>query len=406
MLDEIEARRRLIEATPPGKIIRLPLIEALGATAACTLRAGVPLPGFDNSQMDGYAVRSGDAVAGAVLRVVGTQFAGLDTGQSPVQPGTAVRVFTGAPLPSGADAVVMQEDVEVAGAEIRLRVDAAPGEFVRRRGADLCEGQIILREGDRLTPARLGLLASQGHAEVPVRIAPRAVVVTTGDELVEPGAGAVLLPGQIFNSNGAMLAAGLQRFGVTRVKVAHAPDDPVRLRAVLQEALGAGDFCLIAGGVSVGERDHVKTVLSALGASGGFWKVRVKPGKPFFFAGLEDKVIFGLPGNPVSSWITFLLFVVSSLQRHAGRWPDPSVPGLAGVRAVLGEALHNDGDRPHYVRGVWNGTAGTFRSVGIQQSHALHGLSLANALVRVESGERLETGAEVTVRLMQEDGWE
>jgi molybdopterin molybdotransferase len=155
MLDEIEARRRLIEATPPGKIIRLPLIEALGATAACTLRAGVPLPGFDNSQMDGYAVRSGDAVAGAVLRVVGTQFAGLDTGQSPVQPGTAVRVFTGAPLPSGADAVVMQEDVEVAGAEIRLRVDAAPGEFVRRRGADLCEGQIILREGDRLTPARL-----------------------------------------------------------------------------------------------------------------------------------------------------------------------------------------------------------------------------------------------------------
>jgi molybdopterin molybdotransferase len=405
MLEESEARRRLIEATPLGKITPVPLEAALGATAAVTVRARVALPGFDNSQMDGYAVRSSDAVAGAVLHVVGRRFAGEESGGGTVGPGTAVRIFTGAPLPPGADAVVMQEDVEPAGETIRLRVGAGPGEFVRRRGADLCEGQIVLREGDRLTPARLGLLASQGLAEIPVRKAPRAVVVTTGDELVEPGSGVELRHGQIFNSNGTLLDAGLRLFGVTAPGRFHAPDDPARLRTVLEEALQAGDFCLIAGGVSVGEKDHVKRVLTDLGATGGFWKVRVKPGKPFFFARAGEKVIFGLPGNPVSSWITFLLFVVSSLQRYAGRSPDPAVPGLVPVRTRLAEALENDGDRPHYVRGRWEGKTGLFRSVGIQQSHALHGLSLANALVRVGSGERLGAGEEVIAYLPEDDPW-
>jgi molybdopterin molybdotransferase len=400
MLDETEARRRLIEATPLGSTSRVSLLEALGATAAEMLRATVPLPGFDNSQMDGYAVRSRDAVPDRVLRVVGQQFAGVEAQGIHVEAGTAVRVFTGAPLPPGADAVVMQEDVEVCGEGIRLRVHAAPEEFVRRRGADLCEGQLILQEGDVLTPARLALLASQGRAEVLVRQAPRAVVVTTGDELIQPGSGAVLLPGQIFNSNGAMLAAGLQSFGVSQVRALHALDNPIQLRAVLEMALDAGDFCVIAGGVSVGEKDHVKAVLADLGASGGFWRVRVKPGKPFFFAEFGGKVIFGLPGNPVSSWITFLLFVVSALRRYTGRPVNSAVPSLPAVRARLEEELLNEGDRPHYVRGVWNAAEGAFRSVGLQQSHALYGLSRANALVRVGAGQRLEAGAGVETYLM------
>ncbi len=400
MLEESEARRRLIEATPLGTICQVSLLEALGASAAETLRATVPLPGFDNSQMDGYALRSAEAMPGNVLRVVGQQFAGREDGSFQVESGTAVRVFTGAPLPRGADAVIMQEDVELCGDGIRLRVGAMPDEFVRRRGADLCEGQFILQEGDVLTPARLALLASQGCSGVCVRPAPRAVVVTTGDELIEPGAGAGLLPGQIFNSNGVMLASGLRSFGVSQVRALHAPDDPVQMRAVLEMALEEADFCVIAGGVSVGEKDYVKAVLADLGARGGFWRVRVKPGKPFFFAELEGKVVFGLPGNPVSSWVTFLLFVVSALQRYTGRTIDPSTPSLPLVRAFLEAELRNEGDRPHYVRGVWSAKDGAFRSVGLQQSHALYGLSRANALVRVGAGQRLEAGLAVEAYLM------
>jgi len=399
MLEETEARRRLIEATPLGTVSEVPLAEALGAASAAMLRAVIPVPAFDNCQMDGYAVRSAEAIAGGVLRLVGEQPAGLDLG-TVVEPGTAIRVFTGAPLPRGADAVVMQEDVDASAAEIRLRETSEADEFVRRRGADLCEGQLVLREGDRLTPGRLALLASQGWDRVLIRPAPCTAVVTTGDELVDPGPGVRLLPGQIFNSNRAMLRAGLQAFGVASVQTFHAPDDPVRLRATLEEALHSADFCLVAGGVSVGEKDYVKAVLDDLGVSGGFWKVRVKPGKPFFFGTLEGKVIFGLPGNPVSSWVTFLLFVLSALQRYSGLNPDPGVPGLTPVRIRVEDEIRNQGDRPHYVRGTWNPLTGTFRMVGLQQSHALYGLSRADCLVRVGAEESLEAGAETTGYLM------
>jgi molybdopterin molybdotransferase len=392
MLEETEARRRLLQATPLGRVSEVSVNEALGAVVAHDLRAVVPVPAFDNSQMDGYAVRAVDACLGATLRITGEQPAGLDLGLH-VEPGGAIRIFTGAPLPQGADAVVMQEDVDALPDQIRIREAAAPGEFVRRRGADLCLGQVILRQGESLTPARIGLLASQGWDRVHVRLAPVAAVITTGDELVLPGAGVQLLPGQIFNSNGPMLAAGLRACGVTRVHLLHAPDDPGKLRAVVEEALAAADFCLIAGGVSVGEKDLVKSTLTELGVGGGFWRVRVKPGKPFFFGTLGEKVVFGLPGNPVSSWITFLLFVRSALQRHLGQSPDPAIPGLPTVRMTLEEPLHNDGDRPHYVRGCWNPQTGGFRTAGLQQSHALYGLSRADSLVRLEPGERCEAGA-------------
>jgi len=281
MLEETEARRRLIEATPLGSVSEISLVSALGAVSAVDLRAVIPVPVFDNCQMDGYAVRSADAIAGRVLQLAGEQPAGLDLG-TVVEPGTAVRVFTGAPLPRGADAVVMQEDVDAFAAEIHLRETTEPDEFVRRRGADLCEGQVVLREGDRLTPGRLALLASQGWDRVLIRQAPSAAVVTTGMNWSIPAPEMRLLPGQIFNSNRAMLTAGLQSYGVASVQSFHAPDDPVRLRATLEEALHSSDFCLVAGGVSVGEKDYVKAVLGDLGVSGGFWKVRVKPGKPFF----------------------------------------------------------------------------------------------------------------------------
>jgi molybdopterin molybdotransferase len=349
--------------------------------------------------MDGYAVRAQDALAGAVLRVTGEQPAGLDLG-TVVEEGTAIRIFTGAPLPRGADAVVMQEDVDVTGSEIRLREGAASGEFIRRRGADLCAGQIMLRQGDKLTPARIGLLASQGWDRVPVRRPPVAAVIATGDELVPPGPGAKLLPGQIFNSNGAMLTAGLQAFGVTEVHNFLAPDDPVRLREIMERALAEADFCLVAGGVSVGEKDYVKATLAELGVGGGFWRVRVKPGKPFFFGTLGQKVVFGLPGNPVSSWVTFVLFVLSALQRHLGQNPDSAVPGLIAARAILEAPLHNEGDRPHYVRGCWHPGTGRFAAAGLQQSHALYGLSRADSLVRLRAGESLAAGAETVAYVM------
>jgi molybdopterin molybdotransferase len=403
MLEEAEARARILEEVDPGTPEWFPLESALGLRAASGLRARVALPGFDNAQMDGFAVRSGDVRPESVLRVVGTQPAGGDL-RLRVGPGEAVRIFTGAPLPEGADAVVMQEDVEVLpdASGIRVRGAVASGEFVRRRGADLCSGQIVVGVGECLTPPRIGLLASQGWDRVLARPAPKVAVVTTGDELVNPGQvpPEALGPGMLFNSNGPMLAAGLRAFGAREVLSFLAPDDPARLRSVLESALSGYDFCLVAGGVSVGDRDGVRDALRALGVEGSFRKVRVKPGKPFFFGTRDGTAVFGLPGNPVSAWVTFLLFVVSALERRMGGEPPSSRPALPTAWARAGAPLANSGDRPLYVRGWHDPEVAAFRPVGLQESHALFGLSRSNALVRVEPGMTIEAGREITVFLM------
>lgn len=396
MLEEAEARRRILERAQPGSVIWVPLELAHGQVLAQEMVGAVDLPLFDNSAMDGYAVRAAEAVAGARLRVAKlAQPAGGDLGLV-LEPGQAIGIFTGAVIPEGADAVVMQEDVERVGDSILIREGVVEGENIRRRGGDLRAGERLLERGDILTPTRLGLLASQGIPEVPVHAKPLVQIVTTGDELVDPGA--PLLRGEIYNSNSPMLQAAVARAGGVAA-AEHALDDPGEIRGTLSRALASADLVVVAGGVSVGARDYVKEVLNELGVITEFWRVRVKPGKPFLFGYHPDgTLVFGLPGNPVSAYVTFTLFVEPVIRRLLGLPVNPDGNGVGLVTARVDEPMGNAGDRPHYLRGKI--VEGRVRLSGTQESHAIHGLSQANCLVRLEPGQRLAPGDEVSCRLL------
>lgn len=391
MLEETEARRRILERTAPGSVIWVPLELALDQVLAQEIVAVTDSPPFDNSSMDGYAVRAEDAECGARLRVQETvQAAGGDLGLQ-LEAGEAIRIFTGAVVPGGADAVIMQEDVDRVGEFIQVREPVGFGENIRVRGGDVCSGQILLRRGEVLTPVKIGLLASQGIPEVPVYTKPLVHIVTTGDEVVDPGA--PLLPGEIYNSNSPMLQTAVARVGAVG-GASHAMDDPDQLREVLAGAVSAADVVIIVGGVSVGERDYVKEVLGDLGVVTEFWRVKVKPGKPFLFGRHPDgTLLFGLPGNPVSAYVTFSLFVAPVIRRLLGHETEPSSVGWGTLSGVAEEAMENAGDRPHYLRGICEN--GRVRLSGTQQSHAIFGLSRANCLIRLDPGQNVAPGDSV-----------
>ncbi len=354
--------------------------------------AEIPLPVFDNSAMDGYAVKAADARRGERLRVVGEQPAGQDR-QLRISSGEAIRIFTGAPIPAATDAVVMQEDVTANGNEIIVNVDVDSGEFIRKRGCDVSEGQKILSKGERLRPANLALLASQGLSEIAVGGEVSAAILSTGDELAKPGE--KLLPGQIYESNSTLLRALAQRSGARVNLVEHCRDDRDALIGAIQHGARNHHVLIITGGVSVGEHDLVRTALQTLGAKIDIWRVAIKPGKPFLFGRLGECFVFGLPGNPVSAFVTFLRFVQPAILRMMGAGEHELEPQL--ISAELTVELQNDGDRAHYVRG--NFEDGKFQPVGRQESHALFGLSQANALLRLAPEEEIKRGAVVQVQL-------
>jgi molybdopterin molybdotransferase len=389
VISEEEARKKILEAVRSLPSRQLSLSQALGCFTAEDYFARLPLPTFDNSAMDGYAVVASSSTKGGRLRVTGEQPAGRDK-QLRVSPGEAVRIFTGAPMPQGADAIVMQEDVTRDGDEIVVNVDVEVGEFVRRRGCDLAEGQKILAKGQRIHAATIALLASQGFAEVMIGGEVKAAILATGDELVKLGG--KLEPGQIYESNSALLNALLQRCGAIVKSEEHCRDE----RESLIEAIKRGienNVLIISGGVSVGEHDLVKDALRALGAQIEIWRVAVKPGKPFLFGNIGECFVFGLPGNPVSAFVTFLQFVRPAVLRMMGAMN----LDLPQVSAHLAVGLTNDGDRPHYIRGKLE--HGKFTPIGRQESHALFGLSQANALLRVAVGQSLKADETVDVQI-------
>lgn len=389
MITEEEALAHILATVKPLPSRRVPLAQARDRFAAQDIFAQLALPVFDNSAMDGYAVVAGACGAGRSQRLIGEQPAGVDR-KLRVAPGEAVRIFTGAPMPEGADAVVMQEDVRREGDELLINTEVASGDFVRRRGSDLSEGQKVVGGGQKIRAQTLALLAAQGMAEIEMGGAVRVAVLTTGDELVRPGGS--LGAGQIYESNSTLIKALLEKHDMSVALVEHCTDDARAIEAVLRKGL-EHDVVVIVGGVSVGEHDLVKSALTAVGAQMDLWRVSVKPGKPFLFGHAGQCAIFGLPGNPVSAFVTFLLFVRPAILQMMGA--GRAELALPQFEAMLAETVQNKSDRPHYVRGRVDGEG--FVPVGRQESHALYGLSLANALLRVPPGEGFSKGTMVPV---------
>ena len=395
-LTETEARARILAQIHPLPAETVPLIQALDRFAAAEAFATQPLPGFDNSSMDGYALAAPDVAnpsqAGVSLLVVGEQAAGPDLGLR-ATPGQAIRIFTGAPVPADTGAVIMQEDVTRTGDRIVIQVPVEPGENIRRAGNDLARGQKLFDGGARFTPPRLALLASQGCAETTVRRRPRVAVLATGDEL-RP-AGQPLGPGEIYESNGVLLGTLAQSIGASVTMLARARDDRDDLDAQLALGFHGHDALIVAGGVSVGERDLVKGRLAAAGVRLDLWRVRVQPGKPFLYGrhttagGPDGAHVFGLPGNPVSAFVTFLLFVRPALLKLMGAAEESLT--LTAFPATAAVSLTNRGQRPHYLRGTLD-PQGRFTPTGQQESHALFALSRSVVLARIEPETTVAAG--------------
>jgi molybdopterin molybdotransferase len=407
-----EARERILRDVLPLRRDRVHLAEALGRVLAEDTAALLTLPPWDNSSMDGFAVRSEDvatatAAAPVTLTVSGEVAAGHGPGSS-VARGSAVRILTGAMLPDGADAVVPVESTDaepgiaVLPARVSILAAAAPGAHIRRAGSDIREGDPLLPAGTRVGPAAVAALAATGHAHVEVHRRPRVAIIATGDELTPVGES--LGPASIPDSNSESIAAQVTAAGAEPVRLGIALDDAEAVRELLIEGILAADVLIASGGVSVGAHDVVKAVFEELGSL-DLWRVAIQPGKPLAYGSAPRPdggycILFGLPGNPVSSFVTFELFVRPVLRRLRG---EAATMGRPVVRAVLEEAVTKSRDRRAFIRVCLDEEPGPSglpgaRPSGSQGSHVVSALALANGLAVIPEGvPGLPAGAEVEV---------
>jgi molybdopterin molybdotransferase len=379
-----------IRALPPAQ---LALADAEGCVLAEDVAAAAALPSFDNSSMDGYAILAADtagasAQAPVTLPVTGEIAAG-DTGAFRLLPGTAIRIMTGAQLPVGADSVIPVELTDGGDARVQIRGAATPGGHVRYAGGDARQGEVLLPAGTRLKPMHIAVAASAGRGTVLVRPRPRVVVLSTGNELTEPGT--PLVPGRIWDSNSYMIAAAAREAGAIAFRHAIVPDDAAGVLPALEEQLLRADLLITTGGVSMGgEHDVVKAALSSLGTV-SFHKVAMQPGMPQGFGTIgDDRIpIFTLPGNPVSAYVSFQLFVRPALGALQG-----DLTGfLPMVSATLDSPVRSPAGRRSYLRGVLSVDKTQVTPLSGQGSHQIAALGKANALIIVpESTEFLKDG--------------
>lgn len=375
MLTLDQASRRLLARAHPTEGERVPLAEALGRVLVDpALHAAADVPPFANSAMDGYAVRAADTPG--ELRVVGESAAGAPSVPS-VEPGTAVAIATGGPMPAGADTVVPIEEVEELAEVVRVPHAAPSGRHVRAAGHDTRRGDQVCLPGE-LTPAKIAVLASLGVGEVEVHRRARVAILSTGDELVEPGA--PLGPHQIPDANGVALLAAVTDAGGEAVLRSRVRDEAWPTESAMTEAARQADLVVTSGGVSVGRRDHVRAVLERHGSL-DFWRIAVQPGKPLAVGALGGSTVIGLPGNPVSALVTFELFVRPFLRAMAGLSGD----GRVRIRATPAERMTKDPARRAFLRvRVWHEDDAIHAApAGGQQSSQLRPMADANGLLIV-----------------------
>lgn len=382
----------LAHATPLAGTDTVTTFDADGRVLAQDCVSALQVPPQDNSSMDGYAVRCADvAAAGGVLPV--SQRIPAGSAGDPLQPGTAARIFTGAPVPAGADAILMQEDCEALAAPDGLgsvRINAVPqaGQWIRSAGEDITRGAVVLSAGTRLTPAELGLAASIGQHQLQVARRPRVALFSTGDELVMPGEvpPEQMRPGAIYNSNRFFLRAMLERLGCEVTDFGIVPDQRDATITALRDASAAHDLILTSGGVSVGEEDHIKPAVETLGTL-DLWQIAMKPGKPFAYGRIGVAHFMGLPGNPVSSFLTFALLV------------RPFVLRLQGVRDVAPQSVAVRADfswpkadkRREFLR-VRHNAAGGLDLFGNQSSGVLTSAAWGDGVVDNPAGQTIAAG--------------
>jgi molybdopterin molybdotransferase len=379
MISIAEARRRVLDAAAPLGAERVPVAEALDRTLAEDIVATTDVPPFPSSAMDGYAVQAGPA--GRELTLAGESRAGTPA-DTHLEVGHAIRISTGAAVPDGATAVIRQEDTTERDGAVELSAAIAAGANIRPAGEVLRAGSTVLGRGTRLGAVELGAAVTAGAGELSVGRRPRVKVLSTGDELREPGA--QLHPGEIHNSNAPMLTGLAAHAGAICLPAGRLPDDPAATETGLAEALAHADVVIVSGGVSVGPHDHVKPALANLGVREIFWRVALQPGKPTWFGSRDGKLVFGLPGNPVSAAVTFALFAAPALAKLQG-----AAEQNVERRAELATAVRRSADRDQAIRVRLQTDDGALKAApnGPQGSHVITSLLGADALALIPAGE-------------------
>ena len=381
----------------------IPFSESYGRILAQGIISGLNVPQIDNSAMDGYAIISADIQAATadnpvILEIADEVQAGGKDASHPLTHGKAIRIMTGAHLPQGADAVVPFEDTEEINGQVKIFTAINPSENIRFAGEDICIGDTVLAKGTNIESAHIGLIASTNHTKISVYKKPEVSIISTGDEIIEPGS--VETFGKIINSNAYVLMNEVKRTGGNPTYYGIAKDRFEDIREIEEKALAGGDIVICSGGVSMGRYDFIPDVLKSLGAEIIVHKIAMKPGKPVLFCKVRNKLFFGLPGNPVSVMVSFIEFVRPALLKISGalHYEKPV------VKAILKETIHKKPGRRHFIRGIFTVKEGVFTvlTTGSQGSGILNSMASANCLIILpEDVEIVEYNSLVDIQLIK-----